>query len=346
MGPLVVVFLRGGADGLSLLVPVGDPSYAVARGPLAVAAALPVDSTFGLHPGLRQLHARWLRGQVAAVPAVAVPKMSRSHFDAQFRVESSASATGTTGTSGWLGRHLARTGGRTPRPFRGVSFGSATVPRLLAGTSDAVAAPSLPALSLGRGRLDERREAMFRKALGDMWDGPVPGAALTVLDQARSLRSTGGVVSSPLQDTVAVLNAGLGTEVAVVDLGGWDTHANQGANDGTFAGLVDTLDRTVEAALTGVKGATVLVVTEFGRRVLPNSSGGTDHGRGGTAFVVGPGVDGGVRGHWPGLASLDEGDVPAANDLRDVLAETTVAVLSGDDRVVGQRTGARLDLFR
>lgn len=345
MGPLVVVFLRGGADGLSLLAPVGDPSYTTARGPLAVVDGLQVDPTFALHPGLGRLHARWQQGQVAAVPAVAVPKMSRSHFDAQFRVESSASATGPTGSAGWLGRHLARTAGRAPRPFRGVSFGSATVPRLLAGTNDAVAAPSLAALSLGRGKLDLAKEALFRQVLGHMWEGAGPEAALAVLDQAKALRSGSGQPSA-VQDTLTVLGAGLGTDVAVVDLGGWDTHAGQGTNDGTFRSLVLELDQTVEAVMTGVPGATVLVMSEFGRRVQPNASAGTDHGRGSTAFVVGQSVRGGVRGEWPGLAVLDEGDVPAANDLRDVLAETTVAVLDGDDRVVGPRTSAQLDLFR
>ena len=346
MGPLLVVFLRGGADGLSLLAPVGDPAYATTRGPLAVTGGLPVDGTFALHPALSHLHARWQLGQVAAVPAVGVPKMSRSHFDAQFRVESAASATGSAGDAGWLGRHLRRTAHRAPRPFRGISFGAANVPRLLGGTTDAVAAPSLAALSLGRGRLSSEQETQFRSVLAEMWTGDDARAALTVVDRAAALRPPASAEPDPVADTLSVLAAGLGTEVAVVDLGGWDTHAAQGTNSGTFRSLAEQLDRTVESMLSAVPDATVLVVTEFGRRVQPNSSGGTDHGRGAAAFLVGTNVRGGVRGDWPGLAVLDEGDVVTANDLRDVMAETTLAVLDGDDKVVGPRTGARLGLFR
>jgi uncharacterized protein (DUF1501 family) len=360
--PLLVLFLRGGADGLSLLAPVGDPAYA-SRSPLALTEGdvLAAAEGFGLHPRLVALHRRFGEGSVALVPAIGIPEMSRSHFDAQHRVESAIGAHSPPSTTGWLGRHLAAGGAEAPNPWRGVSFGQAGLPHLLAGTVDAIAGTSLGALSpTGRRRddPDARRMALvYEQLLEQMWeaapDGDLRTAALSGLAAAESAAElepamTEGPSQVPgLADTVAVLGAGLGTEVAVLNLGGWDTHTSQGVLDGAFAALAGSLDQAIDAALTAEPALTVVVFSEFGRRVAPNSSGGCDHGRGGTAILAGPAVSGGLKGDWPGLASLDEGDVAVVNDLRVLMAEVTAAVLGRDpEQVLDEVPAAQLDLFR
>lgn len=352
MGPLIVVFLRGGADGLSLAPPTGDADYASVRSGLAVAegAANLLDGTFAMHPALGELHARFVRGEVALVPACGIPELSRSHFDAQFRVEEAGKSSGSGDGTGWLGRHLASSAGDT-NPFRGVSFGQAGVPRLLAGSADVVTATTLTGLSIGNGRLDPFPQ--FTDTLEEMWAtsaSPIKAAAVSGFGALRTASSISAGGSDGrdhgVADTVATLNAGVGAEVAVVNIGGWDTHDNQGTNDGAFASLAADLDGSIDALMAGVPGATVVVITEFGRRVAPNSSGGCDHGRGSLVVVAGPEVNGGVKGDWPGLSDLDEGDVRTVNDIRVVMAEVTGAVLGTDPaQVVPESPGGSLDLF-
>ena len=360
--PLVVVFLRGGADGLSLLVPLGDGNYVDKRGALAIEEdrLLAVDASFGFHPALAKLHARFVRGEVATVPAIGVPDMSRSHFDAQFRIETAASASGTPPETGWLGRHLAAGAGETINPLRGVSFGQVGLPQILAGSQECIAATSLAGLGLGGRRGDDAALAELMQLYGDLLDemwADAEGsrlrdsalAGLGAVGTAAAIEAPspeGREVAAGLTDTVAVLNAGVGTEVAVLNIGGWDTHTNQGVLDGAFAGLVGNLDAVVDTVLTSVPGSVVAVITEFGRRVAPNSSGGCDHGRGGVALVAGAGVAGGLKGEWPGLGSLDEGDVPTANDLRVLMAEVITHVLGGNPSVaVGEVPEGSLGLF-
>lgn len=355
-GPLVVVFCRGGADGLSLLAPTGE-DYAALRGVLAIPAESlqVVGEGFGLHPGLTALHRLYSEGSLALVPAAGIPEMSRSHFDAQFRVEAAAAASGSPAGGGWLGRHLAATAGDQPNPWRGISFGQAGRPHLLSGSADTISATALSALSLGaRQGLGAGVGATLEEMLLQMWShapqSDLGSAALGGLEAlGTASRITGGESTGQklpgLADTVAVLGAGVGTEVAVLNVGGWDTHTDQGTLEGTFADLAGQLDSAIEA-LVAVADTTVVVLTEFGRRVAPNSSAGCDHGRGGLAMVTGPGVAGGIRGDWPGLSDLDEGDVRTANDLRVLMAEVTTAVLGGDPaEILGEVPSGRLGLF-
>jgi uncharacterized protein (DUF1501 family) len=360
--PLLVLFLRGGADGLSVLAPVGDPAYA-SRGPLALPEpdVLAVAEGFGLHPRLVSLHRRFGEGSVALVPAIGIPGMSRSHFDAQYRVESAIGADSPPSTTGWLGRHLAVGESDAPNPWRGVSFGRARLPHLLAGTADAIAGTSLETLSpTGRQRDDptaRRMALVYQQLLEQMWeaapDDELRTAALSglaaagVATEVRPAPQQDAAGVAGLDDIIAVLGAGLGTEVAVLDLGGWDTHTSQGVLDGAFAGLAGSLDQTIDAALAADPELTVVAFSEFGRRVAPNSSRGCDHGRGGTAIVAGPTVSGGLKGDWPGLGALEDGDVPVVNDLRVLMAEVTAAVLGGDpEQVLGEVPAAQLGLFR
>jgi len=361
---LVNVFLRGGADGLSLLVPIADPAYRTARPTQAIAAGAVLDvglDGFGLHPAATRLAERFRSGSVAAVPAAGFDGQTRSHFEAQARLETGAAPSGAP-PSGWLGRLLARGQGELPAPWRGVAVGAVSVPPSLWGTGDALGAPAPDALRLGALRPAARLggyavvdspAAPELDALGTDWGaaaGLPPGvglgarAAVEVVERLRTTqlptpdpRAFGeGEAAAAFAAASALLDADWGTEVVQIDLGGWDTHDAQGTVDGTFAGLVAGLDAGLGALMdrhAGSDGLVVTVITEFGRRLRENASRGTDHGRGGLALVLGDGVSGGLRGTWPGLAELDEGDVRAVNDLRALQAEVVahVAGLSGGD---------------
>jgi uncharacterized protein (DUF1501 family) len=328
---------------------------------LSAGSVLPVADGFGLHPQLTALHRRIGEGTVALVPASGIPGLSRSHFEAQFRVESAAGPEGAGTTTGWLGRHLAAGETDAPNPWRGVSFGQAARPQLLAGSRDTLAGTSLTALTPS-GRLRDDPEALrmavvYEQLLEQMWEAAPDGDLRTAARSGLAAAGTatglepaapaGAAEVAGLADTLTVLKGGLGTEVAVLDLGGWDTHTAQGVQDGAFGRLAGSLDVAIDTALGAIPDLTVVVLSEFGRRVAPNSSGGCDHGRGGVAVVAGPTVAGGLKGDWPGLGALDEGDVPVVNDLRVLMAEVTAAVLGRDpEQVLDEVPGAELGLFR
>ncbi|HLT69719.1 MAG TPA: DUF1501 domain-containing protein [Acidimicrobiales bacterium] len=338
-GTLVVLFLRGGMDGLSALVPVGDPHLAAARPDIAVpaSAALPLDRTWGLHPALSSLHQLWRDGRCAAVPAVSTPDISRSHFQAQDCLERGGSATGAT--SGWLNRALESAGPGTP--LQALTVGKSTV-RSLVGERPTTSLRALDALSLRIG--DEARRGRAVEALRALHEGvdhPLAADARTAVDAMGAAQLAAAVAPEPgadypdddlgtqLRDVARLVKADVGLRVACIDVGGWDTHVGQGTVDGgTMADRLGMLDRALDAFVADLGPAgdavTVVVMTEFGRRVEQNASRGTDHGHGATVLLVGGGLAGGrVHGTWHGLAPevLDDGDVPGWNDYRDVLAE-------------------------
>jgi uncharacterized protein (DUF1501 family) len=327
---------------------------------LSADSVLGVADGFGLHPRLAALHRRMGGGTVALVPAVGIPGLSRSHFDAQFRVESAAGPESAGTTTGWLGRHLAAGETDTANPWRGVSFGQAGRPQLLAGSRDTLAGTSLSALTPSGRRRDDpegrRMAEVYEQLLEQMWEAAPEGdlrtaarsglAAAGAATDLEPAAPAGAAEVAGLADTLTVLGGGLGTEVAVLDLGGWDTHTAQGVPDGAFARLAGSLDAAIDTALGAIPELTVVVLSEFGRRVAPNSSGGCDHGRGGVAIVAGAAVAGGIKGDWPGLGALEDGDVPVVNDLRVLMAEVTSQVLDGDpEQAVGEIPSGHLGLF-
>ena len=323
----VLLLLRGGMDGLMAVAAPGDPAFELARGPLAHADEpwLPLHGPFGLHPLLPSLHDRYRQGELAVVHAVGLPYRERSHFDAQQVLESGGNRPHEL-TSGWLGRALQASG------QRGVAFTTA-VPLALRGAAevDTWAPSSLPEPAPD---LVARLEALYA-------DDPALTAALA---RARLLRDDpalrgGGMAGGPgRQAAVALagraadlLRAENGPGVAMLELGGWDSHTRQAAPQGATANNLRTLDAVLAALRDGLtrQGSTawartvVLVATEFGREVAVNGNGGTDHGSGGVAFVLGGAVRGGrVLSDWPGLAPKDrfEGrDLRITTDLRSVL---------------------------
>ena len=335
---LVVLFLRGGADGLSLAPPLGDSLYQSVRPTIRVpdAAALALDGRFGLHPAAARLKGMYDTGRLVVVPAAGSPDPSRSHFDAQDFMEKGTPGVKVTAT-GWLGRHLTATAG-ADHTLRGLGIGYGAQPSLRG--YPAVSTPDIQSLSLTAWGVEE---TTVHGALATMYGSATHPilqaqslAALEVLDELAPIVASsappagrpGTGVARALWPVAKLLTSGIPVEAACVDHGGWDTHDGMGAATNVNAPMYQQV-----AALDGALGAffdalgaeagrvTVVVLSEFGRRVAENASGGLDHGHGNAVLVAGAGLAGGVKGTWPGLASLDNGDVPVVNDYRTVLAE-------------------------
>jgi len=334
---LVVVFLRGGADGLALVPPIGDDAYHLARPTLGVRArdAIRLDDRFSLHPRLAPLAPLFHDGTLGVVHAVGSDDTTRSHFEAQDLMEH-----GGDGGGGWLGRFLRERNGAQPGALSAVALGE-EFPESLRG------APSVTVMrSLDDFAVDHDDEPMLR-ALESLYDADTLAlggrlapaardtlAALRRLTQLRAspLRPRAGAdypaddFGRDLAQVARLIKGRVGVAVATVDLGGWDSHVAQGT---LIEPLMERLARGLAAfhhdlGREALAGVTVVVMTEFGRRVAENASFGTDHGRGSMMLVLGDGAEGGrVRARWPGLESklLDgPGDVPVTTDYREVLA--------------------------
>ncbi len=325
----VMVVLRGGMDGLYAVPAIGDPEFAAARGALGQFAAPPLalDATFALHPQLAQLHAMHGRGELLVVHAVGLPYRERSHFDAQQVLESGGTRPHEL-TTGWLGRALGGSGAK------GIALNTA-VPLVLRGPGniDTWAPSNMPDPSAD---LVARLERMYG----------ADAALATALARAKALHfdaaMMGAMADAPTGNGARPGNFGLlaqraaeflaqphGPQAAVLEMGGWDSHANQSAPNGALANNLRNLDAGLAALRDGLVGggvwkrSVVVVATEFGREVAINGTQGSDHGTGGAAFVLGGAVKGGrVLADWPGLAKKDrfEGrDLRTTTDLRAVL---------------------------
>jgi uncharacterized protein (DUF1501 family) len=340
---LVHVFLRGGADGLSLVPPRADSTYQSARPGVAVAdaAALPLDSRFGLHPAATSLKALYDQGRVAVVPAAGSPNPTRSHFEAQDLIEKGTPATATT-PDGWFGRWMNQTANESESHLRGLGVGYGLQAALRG--SAAMATPDISSLALegmdtvawagGNGEITGALAGMYAASTDPVLKAQ-GAAALTVVNQLGPIAADSDLPADWPQDygralwpIARLIAGGIPVEAAGADLGGWDLHDAMGSPtnvNGDMYRHIRELDAALGAffAYLGPLGAkvTVVVMSEFGRRIAVNGSGGTDHGRGQAMLVVGGGVSGGVKGTWPGLADTDSGDVRVVNDYRAVLSE-------------------------
>jgi len=360
---LVNLFLRGGADGLNLVAPYGEDAYHRARPTIGLAApsdrkresggrALDLDGFFGFHPALAPLYPFYQEGQLAVVHACGSGDESRSHFEAMAAMErgqeGSDAAKASGNASGWLARHLAGTpSAGSSSPLRAIAF-AGTTPDSLRGATGVTTLNSLADFRLQLPATGERGPAV-RQALADLYrtssDGDAIAQAgretlavldtLRKIDPARYQPSNGAAypeseLGNGLKQVAALVKGRVGLEVACLDRGGWDTHVAQGGATGWLAlQLADVAGGLAAFArdlgTDAMKRVTVLVTTEFGRRVQENSGLGTDHGRASVMFVLGGGVNGGrVFARWPGLEThqLDPtGDLRVTTDYRDVLAE-------------------------
>jgi uncharacterized protein (DUF1501 family) len=327
----VLVILRGGLDGLAAVPPYAEPRYAELRGPLALGApgaeggVLALDGTFGLHPALTNMHAMYGAGEALVLHAAATPYRERSHFDAQNVLEAGNTAP-NAGSSGWLNRALAA-----------LAAGEARKAVALADTVPLVLRGELAVTSWAPSRLPEADDDTIARVrrLYEAAD-PALAASLNSALEAREIAGDpgdarmggrGGQAVAPLASAAAkFLSAPDGPRIAVLDVGGWDTHANQGGAQGPLAQRLRALDAGLQMLKTGLgaqwQQTSVLVVTEFGRTVAANGTRGTDHGTAAAAFLAGGAVAGGrVLADWPGLAARDlhEGrDLRATTDLRAV----------------------------
>ncbi|HEY9063603.1 MAG TPA: DUF1501 domain-containing protein [Burkholderiaceae bacterium] len=330
----VFVILRGGLDGLSSVPAIGDADFAAARGALAQFAGPPLalDGMFALHPNLAQLHAMYGRGELAVVHAVGLPYRDRSHFDAQQVLESGGVRPYEI-TSGWLGRLL---GTNDARGAKGLALNTA-VPLVLrgSGTIDTWAPSALPEPSAD---LVARLERLY--ANDTTLSVALERAKALHLDSAMAAEMShntgmGGTAARAGAFVVLAQRAAEflaqvdGPQVAVLEVSGWDTHANQANPNGPLASNLRQLDAGLAALRDGLTASgawartAVVVATEFGREVAINGTLGTDHGTGGAAFVLGGAVHGGrVVADWPGLAKknrYDGRDLRTTTDLRAVL---------------------------
>jgi len=336
---IVEIFLRGGADGLSFVTPLGDPTLARLRPGVAIpdASALTIDGRFGLHPAMVRIAGLLRDGRAAFVPAAGSPSPNRSHFSAQAMMDQGIAAG--TSTSGWLGRYLQATTGSIEDPLRAVGVGNGLAASLRG--SNAVATPNLQSLALtsaGTGASSTQIAAALRATYPGASSPVLRAAAAAGLDIVAEVAPIAAGAAPPatwptgfgaaLWPIAKLIAEGFPLEIATADLGGWDEHDAMGSPTDPNANqtkLVAGLDAAVGAFFDWIGGAaartTVLVTTEFGRRIALNGSGGTDHGRGMVMMVLGGGVNPGVHGDWPGLTDTDAGDVRVANDYRRVFAE-------------------------
>jgi uncharacterized protein (DUF1501 family) len=341
---LVCVFLRGAADGLSLVVPHADDNYYRLRPTIAIprpgqrGGVIDLDGHFGLHPRLKPLKAAWDSGQLALVHAVGSPHPTRSHFEAQDYMETAAVGDRSV-THGWLGRYFASQRPATASSLRAVAV-SSRAPLALRGYRDAVVTPSLKDFKLSA---SDALEPVLAQGFQRLYAGESPGlaerAGQRALDASqlvrRALRKQKNSARYPkgtqdFGDIAKLIKADIGVETAWLDVGGWDTHRQQGSSEnGELPRQLERLGGAL-AAFRADLGAhfervTVVVMSEFGRTARENGSGGTDHGHGNVMLVLGGQVKGGrVLGSLPGLTDdqLHENrDVPVTTDFRDVLAE-------------------------
>jgi len=356
---LVVVMLRGAVDGLNVVAPLGDPNYAVLRPTIALAApdkehgALDLDGYFALHPALAPLMPLWREKKLAFVHASGSPDATRSHFDAQDYMESATPGVKST-PDGWMNRLVAALPG-TSTPTRAVSVGP-TMPRILSGQAAAIniangAAAGKPG-ALDRPVLAAAFDQLYmgHERFGKVYqDGREAHKEVMAATMAEAVVADGGApLPYGFPDDAARLAVLMRNEpnvqMAFFALGGWDTHANQGAGTGQLANRLAPLAQGL-ALLAQRLGpifddTTIVVMSEFGRTARENGNGGTDHGHGNAMWVLGGGVAGGkVLGDWQGVgdAQLNEGrDLPVTTDFRTVLAHIAERHLRLGDRQLAQ----------
>lgn len=355
---LVVVFLRGGADGLNIVVPYGEDAYYRARPSLAIprpgrGGVLDLDGFFGFNPALEPLLPFYREGRLALLHAVGSADQTRSHFEAMSAMERGLAGDERGVASGWLARYLLATESAQDSPLRAVALGT-IMPDSLRGSPRTVAIESLDdfRLVVPEG-LASQHEAM--SDLAELYATAKDDMAHAGRETLSVLRRLGLLGAQPpkndeypssdlgqgLRQVATLIRADLGLEVATLDRGGWDSHVAQGSTAGWLTSLLDDVGRSLAAFASDLGSemnrVTVVVMTEFGRRLRENTGLGTDHGRASCMMILGGGVDGGtVIADWPGLESdrlEPPGDLRVTTDYRQVLADALRRRMGLEDAV-------------
>jgi uncharacterized protein (DUF1501 family) len=356
---LIAIFQRGAVDGLNVVVPFGEPDYYRARPSIAIYppsaggsgdAVLDLDGFFGLNPRLAPLKPLWDRRVLAVVHACGSPDATRSHFDAQDYMETATPGVRNT-SEGWLNRYLQLRRDEQGTPFRAVAL-SSQLPRVLQGSAPALAIAQLDQFGIRAGQNDAV-PLSFEAEYAAAADRLLSGVGRDAFDAMRMFKSAdpGKYEPAPgveyprtafgqaLRQIAQLTKADVGLEVAFAELGGWDTHVNQGAAQGQLAARLDDFARGLAALATDLENrmedTVIVTMSEFGRAVAENGNRGTDHGHGNAMFVIGGGVSGGhVFGRWPGLTPerrYEGRDLAVTTDFRDVFAEIVVRHLGVGD---------------
>ena len=351
---LVVIFQRGAADGLNIVIPHAEKSYYAMRPSINIPREQVIDLNgfFGLHPSLAPLKPLWDQKQLAIVHAAGSPDETRSHFDAQDYMESGTPGVKST-SDGWLNRTVQTELGPADSPFRAVALGT-SLPRILSGKAPAVAVNSVRGFGIAGGNpaaapMGNTFEAMYAGSV----DSVMHGTGRETFDAVKMLKSADpqkyepapganypkGRFGDALRQTAQLIKCNVGVQVAFTDIGGWDHHVNEGAVDGQLANVLRDFSQAIAAFwidLGSLAEETVVVtMSEFGRTARENGNRGTDHGHANVMFVLGGPVHGGkVYGRWPGLdpSQLHEGrDLALTTDFRTVLGETVSRHLGNRD---------------
>ena len=354
---LICIFQRGAVDGLSMVVPYGDPHYYQARPEIAIPeptqkagpeGVIDLDGFFGFHPNMSALLPMYKSGHLALIQACGSPSSNRSHFDAQDFMECGVADDKSLRT-GWLNRALLECPEDRAKltPFRAVSMTS-MLPRTLQGDQEALAIPDLKSFGVGSGGVVPTAgsmsaangfEGMYDSAVGDLLHGTGKDAfdAISMLKAAdptkyspqNGAKYPNGAFGRSLMQISQMIKANLGVEVAFAEVGGWDTHVNQGGSQGQLANRFTEFSGGLAALYQDLgdrmDDVVVLTMSEFGRTVHQNGNRGTDHGHATCFMVLGGPIHGGkVYGEWPGLAReqlFENRDLMLTTDYRDVFAE-------------------------
>jgi uncharacterized protein (DUF1501 family) len=352
---LVVLFQRGAADGLNVVVPYKEKNYYAMRPTIAIKQneVLDLNGFFGLHPSLASFKPLYDQGHLAIIHAAGSTDTTRSHFDAQDYMESGTPGVKVT-EDGWLNRALQdeRLTGK-PSAFRAVALGT-QVPRTLQGKLPAIAINNLADFSVaGKGPQTTPISNAFQAMYDESTDAVLHGTGQETFEAVKMLKSAdpakyqpaAGVVypntpfGNSLKQIAQLMKANLGVEAAFSDIGGWDTHQNQGGANGQLANRLKEFSDSIAAFWKDMgadsENITLVTMSEFGRTARQNGTGGTDHGHANVMFVLGGQVKGGkVYGKWPGLSNdqLNEGrDLTVTTDFRKVLGEAAYKTLGAKD---------------
>ena len=347
---LVLLFQRGAADGLNIVIPHGEHAYYSMRPSIAIPrqSVIDLDGFFGLHPSMTAFKPLWQQKHLAIVHAAGSPDNTRSHFDAQDYMESGTPGVKST-EDGWLNRALEGIREPDASPFRAVAMGG-SLPRTLAGPVPAVAMSDIRAFGVGGGQTASNTfEAMYAQSV----DAVLHGTGNETFEAVKMLRAADpekytpapgasyprGRFGDSLRQVAQLIKANLGVEVAFADIGGWDHHVNEGSVQGQIANITGEFSQAIAALWTDLgdlcQETVIVTMSEFGRTARENGNRGTDHGHANVMFVLGGPVKGGkVYGRWPGLEpeQLYEGrDLALTTDFRQVLGEAVYRHLGNQE---------------
>ena len=355
---LIAIFQRGAVDGLNMVVPFGESNYYSLRPSIAIPkpaagnadAAIDLDGFFGLHPSMSSFKPLWDSKRLAIIHASGSPDNSRSHFDAQDYMESATPGVKST-RDGWLNRYLQSKSDPEKSLFRAVSM-TKQMPRVLQGPAQAVVMSNMSDFAIRAGKSSANLQGGF-EAIYARQNDSLAGMGRETFEAVNYLKKANPAQYKPengaqyprnpfgnsLLQIAQLIKAGVGLEVAFTDIGGWDTHVNQGNSRGQLANLLTQFSSGIAALYQDLgqrmDDVVILTMSEFGRTARENGNRGTDHGHANAMFVIGNGVRGGkVYGQWPGLKNdqLNEGrDLALTTDFRDVFGEVAARHLGNKD---------------